>query len=310
MKRFKGIFLSVSAALILLSFFNCFLLKEKYREKLLIDGKIGSGPGEIRWETIDYLPTGPTSFGINKKGEIFILDYLNHRVVKFDSKGNYIEDLPQGGNQNPMDIAFDSNDNIYIEYMSGDVALYDYGMGFIRILNLKPHVPPIIPKMTHLEATDRSTVLLVDPDLDQVDQIIEVDTNGNLIKIRDKFKGYIESKGGYYINNTSSGSSDMMVYNADNKAILPLKKLKAGEGIPEIIGVDSLKNLYFLIAMKKSMKDRVVKVNYRGWRKADFLIRTSPGHADVCRTVRVSPGGKVYVLDDADDKFHLWEYGP
>lgn len=309
MKKFKGICFNTVIILTLFSFFNCFLLKQKYHEKLLIEGKIGSGPGQIRWETVDFLPTGPTSFGINNKGKIYILDYLNHRVVKYDSKGNYVEDLPQGANQNPMDIAFDRNDNIYIEYMSGDIALYDYSMGFIRMLNLKPLVPPIIPRITRLEVTDNSTILLIDPDIDQVDQIIEVDTMGNLVKIRDIFKGYIESKGEYYIRNASSGT-DMMVFNADKKELLPLKKLSGEKDIPEIIGIDSLKNIYFLIEKKNSMKNRVVKVNRRGWRKADFLIKTSPGHADICRTVRVSPGGKVYVLDDAGDKFNLWEYSP
>ncbi len=307
METYKRNTLKIFSVLILLVFLNCFLLKQRYHEKLLIEGKIGSGPGQIRWETIDYLPTGPTSFGINNKGGIYILDYLNHRVVKYDSKGNYVEDLPQGANQNPMDIAFDRNDNIYIEYMSGDIALYDYNMGFIRMINLKPLVPPIIPRMTHLEITDDGTILLIDPDIDQVDQIIEVDTIGNLVKIIDNFKGYVESKGEYYIKKASP-VSDMIVFNAEKKRFFPLKKLKAEKGIPEIIGIDSLKNIYFLIEKKNAMENRVVKVNRRGWRRANFLIKSSPGHADVCRTVRVSPGGKVYVLDDVGDKFNLWEY--
>ena len=309
MKKFKRIGFVFFAIFLVFVCSNCFLFTEKYHENLLIDGKIGSGSGEIRWETIDYLPTGPTSFGVNNRGEIFILDYLNHRVVKFDSKGNYIDEILQGAHQILMDIAFDSKDNIYIEYASGDVSIYDRGLVFIRTLDLKPNVPPIMPKMTHLEATDSSTILLVDPDRDQVNQIIEVDTIGNIVQTRNNLKGYIETRGMYYVNSKSSG--DLILYKDENdKPIFPLKKLNAGNETARVIGVDSLRNVYFLIPLENSMNDRVVKVNHRGWRRADFEIRTSPGHADVCRSVRVSPGGKVLVLDDADDRFHLWEYSP
>lgn len=309
MEKFGRVLVSIFVVFIVFVCSNCFLLKEKYSESLLIDGTIGSGPGEIRWETIDYLPTGPTSFGVNNEGEIYILDYLNHRVMKFDSEGEYVDKILQGAHRNLMDIAFDSEDNIYIEYVSGDVSIYDRGLNFVRTLDLSPGVPPIVPKMTHLEATDRSTVLLVDPNLDQVNQIIEVDTNGNIVETRDILEGYIESKGQYYIKKESSG--DMTLYRDKNdKSILPLEKLDAKGEIPRVIGIDSLRNLYFLIPMETSMKDRIVKVNHKGWLKADFTVRASPGHADVCRTVRVSPGGKVYVLDDEKNKFHLWKYSP
>ncbi len=309
MEKFKRICVSIFVVITVFICSNCFLLNEKYHENLLIDGKIGSGPGEIRWETIDYLPTGPTSFGINNRGEIFILDYLNHRVVKFDIKGNYNDEILQGAHQNLMDIAFNSKGDVFIEYASGDVSIYDRGLSFIQTLDIKPPVPPITPEMTHLEATDHGTVLLVDPNRDQVDQIIEVDTTGNIVRTKDNFKGYVETKGQYYVKSQSSGN--MILYNAsNNKAIFSLKKLNAGKEEPRVIGVDSLKNVYFLIPMETSMQDRIVKVNHRGWRRADFTVKTSPGHADVCRTIRVSPGGKVFVLDDDNERFNLWEYSP
>lgn len=309
MKKFKRICVIIFTVFSVFVCSNCFLLKQKYHEKLLIDGKIGSGPGEIRWETIDYLPTGPTSFGINNKGEIFILDYLNHRIVKFDSKGNYADEIIQGAHLNLMDIAFNKRGDVFVEYVSGDVSIFDRGLSFIRTLDLKAPVPPITPEMTHLEITEGGTILLVDPRLDQVDQIIEADTTGNIVQTKDNFHGYIETKGEYYIKAKSSG--EKILYKAANdKAVFSLEKLGAGKEEARVIGVDSLKNVYFLTPMENSMTDRIVKVNHRGWRRAIFTVKTSPGHADVCRTVRVSPGGKVFVLDDDNQRFHLWEYSP
>lgn len=294
--------------LILLGFSNCFLFKQEYSEKLLIERKIGSGTGELSWETIDYLPTGPTSFGVNKRNEFFILDFLNSRVVKFDKNGNFVENFPQDKNRRLMDISFDKNGNIYIEYMSGDIGVYDSDMILKRILNLKRLVPPITPKITPVEVTSRNTILLVNPKINKENEIIEVDTIGNILETRDRRGGYIVTKGEYYIQETTEGESS--IYNNEHKQILSMQKLKSKDGKPEIVGIDSLRNLYLKVGVKGLMQDRIIKVSPRGRIISDFPIKYSSGHTDVCRTARVSKGGKVYVLDDLDEKFQLWEYSP
>lgn len=300
--------LSGFGLLILLGFSNCFLFKQKYSEKLLIEGNIGSGPGELSWKTIDYLPTGPTSFGINNRQEFFVLDFLNKRVVKFDKKGTHVESYPQDANKPLMDIAFGKDDNIYIEYTSGDIGVYDIDMILKRILDLKRIVPPITPKITPLEVTERNTILLVNPKINRENEILEVDTNGNVIEIREKRKGYIVTKGEYYMQETTE--SDFCIYNNEDRRILSIRKLKLKSGLPEIIGIDSLRNLYLKVGVKGLMQDRIIKVSPRGRILADFIIKYSSGHTDVCRTARVSEDGKVYVLDDLDEKFQLWEYSP
>jgi hypothetical protein len=292
--------LKVAVLLILLSFFNCFLFREKYREKLLVEGKIGSGPGELSWKVFDLLPTGPISLGVNRKENVFVLDLLCNRVVKFGVDGKYVESFPQDINVYLMDIAFDKKNNMYLEYWSGDIAIYDKDMNLKRVLNLEGKGHPVTP----MEVTNRNTILLMDPDISRKNNIIEIDTNGNIIKSRDNLTSYIITKGEYYIG------SDNNVYNANDKPVFSLRRLKIEDGNPEIIGIDSLRNIYFKIGVEGSLEDRIVKVNPRGRRRADFLIKYSSGHADVCRTVRVSDAGHVYVLDDVGEKFQIWEYYP
>ncbi|MEJ2567763.1 MAG: hypothetical protein P8Z50_02630 [candidate division WOR-3 bacterium] len=292
--------------LILLGFSDCFLFKQKYSEKLLIEGNIGSGPGELLWETIDYLPTGPTSFAINRRKEIFILDFLNNRVVKFDKNGNYDESFPQETTRKLMDIAFDKNDNIYIEYVSGDIGIYDADMILKRVLDLKRLVPPITPKITPLEMTNSNTILLVNPKINRENEIIEVDTTGNILNTIDKIDGFILTKGEYYIKGKPGEGKS--IYNNQNKQIFSIQELKLEDESPEIVGIDSSLNIYFKVGVKGSMRDRIIKINPGGRVLADFTITYSSGHTDVCRTVRVSEDGNVYVLDDQDRKFHLWEY--
>ncbi len=302
------VLLSIFNLLILLGFSNCFLFRQKYSERLLIEGNIGSGPGELNWKIIDYLPSGPTSFGINSRQEIFVLDFLNKRVVKFDKNGNYVESFPQDVNKPLMDIAFDKNDNIYIEYTSGNIGVYDIDMILKRILDLKRLVPPITPKITPVEVTNRNTILLVNPKINKENEILEVDTNGNIIEVRDKRRGYIVTKGEYYMQETTE--ADFCIYNNEDRRILSIRKLKLRDGSHEIVGIDSLRNLYLKVGVKGLMQDRILKVSPRGRIMADFIIKYSSGHTDVCRTSRVSDGGKVYVLDDLDEKFQLWEYSP
>ncbi|MBN1694873.1 hypothetical protein JW879_05690 [candidate division WOR-3 bacterium] len=300
--------LSTLGLLIILGLSNCFLFKQKYSERLFIEGNIGSGPGELSWKTIDYLPTGPTSFGINNRQEIFVLDFLNKRVVKYDKNGNYVESFSQDAKNPLMDITFDKNDNIYIEYTSGNIGIYDTDMILKRILDLKRLVPPITPKITPLEVTDRNTILLVNPKINKENEIIEVDTTGNIIEVRDKRRGYIVTKGEYYMQETTE--ADFCVYNKEDRRILSIRKLKLKDGIPEIIGIDSSGNLYLKVGVKGLMQDRIIKVSPRGRIMADFVIKYSSGHTDVCRTARVSGDGKVYILDDLGEKFQLWEYSP
>lgn len=301
-------FLVILVSLITLVFSNCFLFKQEYSEKLYIEGKIGSGAGELSWETIDYLPSGPTSFGINDREEIFILDFLNNRVVKFDKNGNFVENFPQKKNRHLMDIAFDKNDNIYIEYVSGDIGVYDIDMILKRTLDLKRLVPPLTPKITPVEITDRNTILLINPKINKENEILEIDTTGKILETLEKRKGYIVTKGEYYIQETTEGGKS--IYNNKHKQTFSTEKLKLKDGKPEIVGIDSLRNIYVKVGVKGLMQDRIIKISPRGRVIADFPIKYSPGHTDVCRTVRVSGDGRVYVLDDLNEKFQLWEYSP
>jgi len=299
-------FFIIFSLLILLGFSDCFLFKQEYSERLLIEGNIGSGPGELLWETIDYLPTGPTSFAVNGRKEVFILDFLNNRVVKFDKSGNYAENFPQEKTGKLMDITFDKNDNIYIEYVSGDIGIYDADMILKRALDLKRLVPPITPKITPVEVTSRNTILMVNPQINRENEIIEVDTTGDILNTRDKTDGYILTKGEYYVEEKAGEGKSL--YNNQDKQIFSVRKLKLEDGSPEIVGIDSSLNIYFKEGVEGSMQDRIIKVNPGGRILADFSITYSSGHTDVCRTVRVSEDGNVYVLDDQDQKFRLWEY--
>ncbi|MEQ1606650.1 MAG: 6-bladed beta-propeller [Pyrinomonadaceae bacterium] len=70
-------------------------------------GAAGSGDGELK---------DPTGIVVDANGNIYVADGAQKRVVKFDAKGNYIENLaaPEGGFSYPNDLALSGNSEIYI----------------------------------------------------------------------------------------------------------------------------------------------------------------------------------------------------
>jgi hypothetical protein len=70
---------------------------QQYEEKLILEGKWGTGPGEFGG-VYDMPDCGmdfmPTDININSKGEMYILDPVNTRIQKFDKDGKYILSIP------------------------------------------------------------------------------------------------------------------------------------------------------------------------------------------------------------------------
>ena len=66
-------------------------------------GGLGSGPGEFG---------DPVDVAVDGTGNVFVTDYNNHRVQKFNSMGTYITEW--GGVGNPTALAVDATGNVYV----------------------------------------------------------------------------------------------------------------------------------------------------------------------------------------------------
>jgi sugar lactone lactonase YvrE len=72
----------------------------------------------------------PWGLTIDRHGNVFIADWNNHRIQKFDSEGFLIKTI-DGNNNNPSfmypsDVAVDSDDDIYIsDWWNNKVLVYD-----------------------------------------------------------------------------------------------------------------------------------------------------------------------------------------
>ncbi|HNT97302.1 MAG TPA: hypothetical protein PKK31_03435 [Elusimicrobiales bacterium] len=74
---------------------------EEYVPKVIIESKWGTGPGEFGMAS--QFPLGyfekyqPSSLAVDSKGNIYILDFVNDRIQKFNKSGKYLTELPVEG---------------------------------------------------------------------------------------------------------------------------------------------------------------------------------------------------------------------
>ena len=61
----------------------------------------------------------PRDVALDSKGNMYVVEYSNHRIRKYDSQGNFIKTFGRHSNSNgnfryPRRIDIDANDNLYI----------------------------------------------------------------------------------------------------------------------------------------------------------------------------------------------------
>ena len=74
----------------------------EYVPKVIIEGKWGKGEGEFgRQSEVDY-DLKPESMAVDSKGNIYILDFVNNRIQKFDNTGEYLKSIEIEGLKGPI----------------------------------------------------------------------------------------------------------------------------------------------------------------------------------------------------------------
>jgi len=99
-----------------------------YKGKMIaVEIPYGSGKGEVGVvDAGEGAMSGPPSFTVDEKGNIYILDPLNKRIQIFSSHGGYLSSIPL--KTEACDIAVDEFGFIYIYHCGGGIVkkLYQY----------------------------------------------------------------------------------------------------------------------------------------------------------------------------------------
>ena len=105
----KKLFFSFISVVLLLALFTLAYSQDSY-EFVLKWGGQGTGDSQF---------SGPMGIAVNSEGNVYVADYYNHRIQKFDSDGNFITKWGSYGTadshfQSPLGIAVDSEGNVYV----------------------------------------------------------------------------------------------------------------------------------------------------------------------------------------------------
>lgn len=102
----------------------------KYVRGVIIEGRWGSGRGEFGFkDNYPEMSVYPNAVAVNSRGDIYINDPANKRVLKFNSKGKYRSkiDMDRQLDGELLFMAVDSRENIYI-----NGGMYDKNGKFIK----------------------------------------------------------------------------------------------------------------------------------------------------------------------------------
>ncbi len=190
-KRLTLTALVLGVSLVLFSQVSADTLPEKYVKKVIIDAKWGNGPGEFGMDTLSDPPAGPSGFILDRDENIFIYDYGNGRIYKFNSKGELEKEL---------DI---KKDNIYSFTVKNDTI---YGLVFT---GLNP-----IEKIKMIDIKTEKVIKTLEFSLPESDNPLNIENeDGDIILSRGKEK--------YKIARTNSSNKIMHSPIKNIKEVLP-----------------------------------------------------------------------------------------
>ncbi|MGC8960729.1 MAG: hypothetical protein ACP5OO_13310 [Chloroflexia bacterium] len=101
--------------------------REVYISTTVVVAPVGDGPGEVGyWEMPEAGRIWADRFTVDARGNIYILDRVNHRVVRFDPQGKFLGNTPYEG-WDIVDLAVDNEGNLYLLRGGDGVRLLDTG---------------------------------------------------------------------------------------------------------------------------------------------------------------------------------------
>jgi len=284
-----------------------FASSEEYKEiKFLVFNEWGNEAGKLGTVTPEgeYMPPGP--YNVDNKGNIWIVDPANNRVVKFDSTGNFSYQFHCSESRNVLDI-----------------AISPYGLIFLRVVVQSDTLPlfhkiicysPKGEKLYEFEIPPRHLWPTVFGgnyiEIDEAGNIFADFTNYYVIKFSAYGKeltsqydrlGWLRTKGNYYIKIWHSGGRIKFgdkILNKWGDPILDLGEIPVNPcALIGFIGIDAKGNFYIIFGDTLLDHVRCLKIDPVGSILADFKIKRDYFAMTLSSTVsyRVDNKGRIYV---------------
>lgn len=189
---FKKAKFQIFMVLCLIIFMQNFSLSDEHKPEVrvlkgvkVVEGKWGDGPGEfgIKWDELG-LPFGPyPDVAVDKEGNIYVGDDVNHRVQKFSKNGKYL--LSLGGKKGEdswiygvLGLVVDEDGSVYVG-QGKFIQIFDKNGTYRKLIPLDS----VVGECPILWGIDEERNFLIDGDEGKGHLVAQ---NGKVIRSHDK----------------------------------------------------------------------------------------------------------------------------
>jgi len=273
-------------------------------------GSYGTGDGQFRY---------PQCLATDSSGNVYVTDYWNHRVQKFDSNGNFITKWGSSGSgdgqfNDPVGIAIDSSDYVYVADSWNDrVQKFDSDGNFVTKWGSSGSGDGQFNTSFGIAVDSAGYIYVTDRENDRIQKFTSDGTFvtkwGSQGSGNGQFDGSVniatDSAGDVYI--VEIGSDRVQKFTSNGIYITQWGSLGTGDGQfdnPSGIAIDSSGYVY----VTDGKNDRVQKFTSDGTFVTKWgSLGTGDGLFDKPFGITIGSSGSVYVVDHINHRVQKFE---
>jgi len=288
----KKIHLVLLVILMIGSFVYMSLAADRYVARQILFAKLGNGDGQVGYSSRN--PAGmemmPTDYAVDSKSNIYVCDYVNRRIIKYDKKGKYVRNIMNKGVVKPIYVyvSVDGLDNIHVFNEKGK-AIENYD----KDGNYKDSISDIDKFMVDMRTDYKGDIFMYE--------------NGNNVKLQKKQGAYFRSNVDYifespsniiYRMDTGKDTSKIVTfkgladYSDISRSNIPINSISVKTGA-RLLGVDMGENSYVVDGMGRV----VSKYNSKGQIVGEATFTKYDGMGiSSDKQVKIDFAGNVYKM--------------
>ncbi len=284
--------------------------------QVVVSGTWGKEPGQFglqeeKEEVVFYY--GPTTFTVDNQGNIYVADDKNHRIQKFDRKGNLLLCFGSKGEKDDQfwlieDIAVDNEGKIFVaDFKNSSVKIFNSKGRYLSSIKSEDIGIWRFRQLASVDVDTEGNIYIVD----SYEKMYKLNKQRQLISTHDWDLPIVSGKG-YRVKRKGKGlrEIEIEVYNIeeDGRKRLSKKMSFAPDVVPSIAHfeqIDEFGNIY--VGYDDSAMDHIVtiaRLNPAGKMLRKYNIELKMYYRQSI-SIKIAKNGDIYIMKSTKDKFWI-----